>query len=137
MMNNFVVLPILIPLLSGLFIAIFRKNVRAQKVLSILSLILTIIVSYHLLQKVKFEGIQILEIGGWAAPFGIVLVVDMLSALLLVTTGVVSLACILYAFKLIGEEREKFYVYPLIQFLLTIFVTPCCGREVRLGLKKL
>lgn len=119
MMNNFVVLPILIPLLSGLFIAIFRKNVRAQKVLSILSLILTIIVSYHLLQKVKFEGIQILEIGGWAAPFGIVLVVDMLSALLLVTTGVVSLACILYAFKSIGEEREKFYVYPLIQFLLT------------------
>lgn len=99
--------------------AIARKNIPVQRLLSILSTVLTIAVSYSLLQKVKVEGIQVLEIGGWSAPFGIVLVVDMLAALLLVTTGIVSFACILYAFKSIGEEREKFYFYPLIQFLLT------------------
>ena len=99
--------------------AISRKNIQAQRLLSILSSLLTFTVSYNLLQKVKVEGIQILEIGGWSAPFGIVLVIDMLSALLLVTTSVVSFVCILYAFKSIGAEREKFYFYPLIQFLIT------------------
>ena len=119
MMNNFVVLPLVIPLLSGLLMALLRKNVRVQRWLSILSVLLTFTVSYHLLQTVKAEGIQILEIGGWTAPFGIVLVVDLISALLLMTTSVVSFACIIYAFKSIGAEREKFYFYSLIQFLLT------------------
>ena len=82
MMNNFVVLPLVIPLLSGLLMALLRKNVRVQRWLSILSVLLTFTVSYHLLQTVKAEGIQILEIGGWTAPFGIVLVVDLISALL-------------------------------------------------------
>ena len=99
--------------------AIVRKNIPAQRFLSVFSVLLTFTVSYKLLQQVKAEGIQILEVGGWSAPFGIVLVVDMLSALLLMTTSFVSFACILYAFKSIGQEREKFYFYPLIQFLIT------------------
>ena len=119
MMNNYVILPLLIPLLSGLLMAVFRKNIRMQRWLSILSSLLTFSVSYNLLRQVETQGIQILEMGGWAAPFGIVLVIDMLSALLLITTSIVSFACILYAFKSIGEEREKFYFYPLVQFLIT------------------
>ncbi|NLC11716.1 MAG: Na+/H+ antiporter subunit D, partial [Firmicutes bacterium] len=117
-MNNFIVLPLVIPLFSGLLMAVFRKNIRVQRLLSVFSILLTLAVSYYLLQTVKVNGIQILEMGGWPAPYGIVLVVDLFSALLLMTTGLVSFPCLIYAFQSIDGEREKFYFYTLIQFLL-------------------
>jgi multicomponent Na+:H+ antiporter subunit D len=119
MMNNLVIFPLLIPLLTGLILAIFRKNTLFQRGFSFFSLTLTGVVSFYLMQQVSRAGIQILELGGWQAPFGIVLVVDMLSALLLLTTSFVGLVCILYAFKSIGEKREQFYFYPLFHFLIT------------------
>lgn len=119
MMNNFVVLPLLIPLLAGLLTAFLKNNILLQRMLSLISIIFTTGVSLYLVHQVSIDGIQILEIGGWQAPFGIVLVIDMLSAILLVTTGIVSFACILYAFNSIGEKREQFYFYPLFLFLIT------------------
>ncbi|MGI6225600.1 MAG: Na+/H+ antiporter subunit D [Peptococcales bacterium] len=118
-MNNLIVFPLLIPLLAGLLMALFRKNILFQRWLSVFSFSLTCLVSVFLIQQVSNGGIQILEVGGWYAPFGIVLVVDMLSALLILTTAFVSITCILYAFKSIGKEREQFYFYPLFQFLIT------------------
>jgi multicomponent Na+:H+ antiporter subunit D len=117
-MNNFIVLPLVIPLFSGLLMAVFRKNIRVQRLLSVFSILLTLAVSYYLLQTVKVNGIQILEMGGWPAPYGIVLVVDLFSALLLMTIGLVSFPCLIYAFQSIDGEREKFYFYTLIQFFL-------------------
>lgn len=79
---------------------------------------LTFVVSLYLVQFVSEEGIQILELGGWQAPFGIVLVLDMLPALLLVATALVGFACLLYAVHSIGENKERFYFYSLFQFLI-------------------
>jgi multicomponent Na+:H+ antiporter subunit D len=119
MMNNYVVLPLLIPLLSGLIMALFREKILFQRWLSFLSFALTCIVSCYLVHQVAIDGVKVLELGGWQAPFGIILVVDMFSAILLVTTSIVSIACIVYAFRTIGEKREKYYFYSLFQFLIT------------------
>jgi multicomponent Na+:H+ antiporter subunit D len=81
-MNNLVAFPLLIPLLAGLIMAIYRKSIPFQRWFSLFSFSLICIISFYLIQQVSIEGIQILELGGWQAPFGIVLVVDMLSALL-------------------------------------------------------
>jgi multicomponent Na+:H+ antiporter subunit D len=118
-MNNLVAFPLLIPLLAGLIMAIYRKSIPFQRWFSLFSFSLICIISFYLIQQVSIEGIQILELGGWQAPFGIVLVVDMLSALLLMTTGFIGLTCVLFAFGSIGEEREQFYFYPFFQFLIT------------------
>lgn len=118
-MNNLIILPLLIPLVAGLLMAIFRENLHFQRGLSLLSLLGTFGVSLYLAGQISAEGIQILELGGWAAPYGIVLVADMFSALLLAAAALVSLACMLFAFHSIGEAREKYYFYPLFQFLLT------------------
>jgi multicomponent Na+:H+ antiporter subunit D len=67
---------------------------------------------------VQADGIQTLNLGSWEAPFGITLVSDMLSSLLVLTTSVIAFACCLYSFRAIGEEREKFYYYPILQFLI-------------------
>ncbi|WP_110113723.1 Na+/H+ antiporter subunit D [Bacillus sp. CGMCC 1.16541] len=118
-MTNFVIFPLLIPLLTAITLLILKNQIGLQKIISALSLIVNIGLSLYLVQIVFENGIQTHELGGWTPPFGIVLVADMFSALLVLTTNVVSLCCVLYAFRSIGEDREKFYFYGAVQFLIT------------------
>jgi multicomponent Na+:H+ antiporter subunit D len=117
-MNNFIILPILIPLLTAILLIFITKNIRLQRLLSALSSFVTVIVSLMLVQTVKQEGIQTLNLSNWDAPFGITLVSDMLSALLVLTTSIIAFVCILYSFRSIGEEREHYYYYSVVQFLM-------------------
>ena len=98
-MNNMVLMPILIPLTIGMILILFRKNISVQRILSSISLIATGAVSIYLVIQIKSQGIQTLQLGGWQAPYGIGLVADMFSALLLVTSSLVALCCLLYAFQ--------------------------------------
>lgn len=117
-MSNMVILPIIIPVIFGMVMVIFRNKIVFQRVSSVLAMILLATVSLLLIRKVKTEGIQTLQLGGWEAPFGVSMVVDMFSAILLLTTSIIALCCILYAFHSIGEERERYYFYPLFLFLI-------------------
>ncbi|MCA1031673.1 Na+/H+ antiporter subunit D [Bacillus timonensis] len=117
-MNNLVIIPVLVPLLTGILLIFFNKNIPLQRGLSLISAIITFFVSLYLVQTVYTEGIQHLQVGSWKAPFGIVLVADLFSAILVLTTTFVSIACILYSFRSIGIEREKFYYYSVVQFLM-------------------
>lgn len=62
------------------------------------------------------EGIAVYRLGNWQAPFGIVLVVDRLSAVMLVLNAVLALASLVYA--LARWKRMGFYFHPLFQFLI-------------------
>ncbi len=92
---------------------------KLQRSLSLVSMAVVGIVTVYLMLQVKSEGIQTLHLGGWIAPFGVTMVVDMLAALLILVTSIVAFCCLLYAFRTIGEEREQFYFYPLFLFLIT------------------
>ncbi len=116
-MNNLVVMPLLIPLVTAI-VLIFFRSIMAQRVISTISLLLNVAVSVSLIADVHRNGIQTLYMSGWVPPYGIIFVADMLAALLVLTTTVIGTACIIYAFGSIGEAREKHYFYPLAQFLL-------------------
>lgn len=118
-MNNVIILPIIIPLIAGIIMIVFRNNIRFHRLFSILAIVVTGMLSGFLINQIKTEGIQTLQLGGWQAPFGISLVVDMFAGLLLLTTSVVAFACLVYAFNSIGKERERFYFYPFFLFLIT------------------
>ncbi|MEN3003095.1 Na+/H+ antiporter subunit D [Dehalobacterium formicoaceticum] len=118
MMNNLIILPLLIPLGAGLMTAIFRKNILFQRIISILAVLLTCAASFFLISQVSSQGIQTLQLGGWPAPYGITFALDMFAALLILTASFVSLACLLFAIPSIGQERERYYFYPLYQFLM-------------------
>ena len=47
------------------------------------------------------------------------MVSDMLSALLVTTTILITLFVVIYSFTAIGEERERFFYYPAILFMIT------------------
>jgi multicomponent Na+:H+ antiporter subunit D len=118
-MNNLVIMPILIPLITGLLMVAFKRKIVVQRFLSVGALGATGAVSLVLMAQIKDGGIQTLQLGGWEAPFGVSMVADMFSALLLLTTSVVSLLCLVFAFYSIGKEREAHYFYPLYLFLIT------------------
>jgi multicomponent Na+:H+ antiporter subunit D len=117
-MNSLIVLPLLIPLFTGTILIFFAKNTPAQRWISAAGSILMIIVSLWLAATVYNEGIQTMNLGNWEAPFGITLVSDMLSALLVVTTSLIGFVCLLYSFRYIEKEREEHFYYPVFFFLL-------------------
>lgn len=117
-MNNLVIFPIIIPVLAGMVMVIFRKNIKFHRYLSLISMVGLGVVSIIFMQQIKNDGIQTLQLGGWEAPFGVSMVVDMFSAILLLITSIVSLCCLLYAIHSIGIERESYYFYPLFLFLI-------------------
>ncbi|KAA9023988.1 Na+/H+ antiporter subunit D [Niallia endozanthoxylica] len=117
-MTNLIILPILIPLFTGAILILLYKQITAQRVVAMISSIATIITSWLVVQKVREDGIQSLNVSSWDAPFGITLVSDMMAALLVLTTSVIGFVCLIYSFKSIGKEREKHYYYAVFNFLL-------------------
>lgn len=117
-MSNLLLLPILIPLITAIILIFFPKHVFWQRAVSALATMSLVVASSALLYRVHTDGIQTLNVGNWPAPFGITLVSDSLSALLVLTTSVIALACLIYSFYAIGHKRETFYYYSFFQFLL-------------------
>jgi len=118
-MNNLLITPVIIPLLTGMLLIIFQKNLKLQRILSLVALLATSVISVLLMIQIRDGGIQTLQLGGWEAPYGISFVGDMFSALLLLATSIVSVCCLIYAFSSIGRKQEKLYFYPLFLFLIT------------------
>lgn len=117
-MDNLLILPILIPVLAGILFILCRQYIRFQRYASLFVALLQTAVSLLMIARVSEHGVQVLELGGWAAPYGIVLVADMFASILVCVTAIVSFACIWYSFRSIGNGREAYFFYPIVQFLI-------------------
>ncbi|MEX2639432.1 MAG: Na+/H+ antiporter subunit D [Balneolales bacterium] len=117
-MTHLLVLPIIIPLLTACLAVIARKSNKLQRWLGVLGMVAQIIVSILLLWTVMTDGILADQMGNWAAPFGITLVADLLSAIMIVITAVMGFAVAVYSLADIDKTRESFSYYPLLHLLL-------------------
>ncbi|MBO1910260.1 hypothetical protein J4G37_36440, partial [Microvirga sp. 3-52] len=118
-MINLLVFPIILPFFFAIVLLFFRENVRMQRIVTVIGLALSFISALMLLSKVKSDGVQALTLGSWPAPFGITMVSDMISILLVTTSILITFFVVIYSFSAIDTEREKFYYYPSILFMLT------------------
>ena len=118
-MNNIVILPIILPIVFAMIMVIFRDKVMLHRVLSLVAIGSVFVVTVILIGQIKHAGILSVQLGGWEAPFGVSMVADMFAAILVLVTSIVSFCCLLYAFHSIGEQREKYYFYPLFLILVT------------------
>jgi len=116
--NQILILPLLLPLLFAVVMLLLWKRRGLHRVLNLAESLLSLGASGMLLARVLSRGILTLAVGGWPAPFGVVLVADLFSALMVVITAVVALATALYSLGNMDPGREKFLYYPLLQFLL-------------------
>ena len=83
-MNLLLPAPLLIPLFCAILSLLARKSVGTQRFVAVAGCFLNLLVSACLLYGVDREGIQVVQAGSWPAPYGISLVVDRLSAIMLV-----------------------------------------------------
>lgn len=117
-MINLPLLPILIPLVTAVVLLFLSKNIPAQRIVSALGTAAAVMSAVVLMLSVRSNGILTIDMGSWPAPFGITLVSDMLSTLLVTTSSIITLCVVLYSFRFIGSGRESFYFYPIVQFML-------------------
>lgn len=117
-MQHLAFFPILLPMLASVILLIspFGKTKTKRRVTSVIFSILTFLASLALLLKVQASGTQVYAIGDWSAPFGISLVADPLSILLVCLTTFLGTACVLYASA--GDDDQGSFFHPLIHFLI-------------------
>ncbi|MGY4879680.1 Na+/H+ antiporter subunit D [Vreelandella aquamarina] len=113
-----VALPILLPLLSGAISLLFWRSRQMQRFLAVAGNLGLLVVSLWLFVGTIDEGYITLEMGGWPAPFGIVLVADVFSALMVLMTAIVGVVIGIYSLATTGRGYEKFGYYPLMHLLL-------------------
>src|SRR5699024_6263275 len=115
-MSKLLVLPIILPLLFAILLLFFKEQVKVPRVLTFFGLLVSLAAALTRIWKVKADGVQTVTLGSWPAPFGISLVSDMLSALLVTTSILITLCVVIYSFTAIGEARERFYYFPAVLF---------------------
>lgn len=117
-MNNILVLPMAIPLLTGIILIFIRRHITLQKWITISAMMVNLVISFYILNRIQSAGIMRLDFGGWSPPFGILFVADSFSALLVLTTSIVTIICLLFSFSTIGKARERMFFYSFINFLV-------------------
>jgi multicomponent Na+:H+ antiporter subunit D len=94
---SFAPLAVALPIFGAALAFLLLRQERAQRIVTISVLSLTLALEALLLVSVWEGGTAAVMIGGWAPPFGITMVVDQFSSLMLVVSTTVSLAVLVYA----------------------------------------
>jgi len=92
-----IALPVLLPILGAAITVIGSRSPTLQRMVGVVVLLAVSVIAVVLLVESDARGPLVAELGGWAAPVGISLVADRLSALLLLVSALVTLAVLVYA----------------------------------------
>jgi multicomponent K+:H+ antiporter subunit D len=117
--DHLLVAPIALPLVAGALMLFFDDHRRFHRAgIGIAAIVVNLALSAALLLSVDASAdlTKVYLLGSWPAPFGIVLALDRLSALMLLLTAVLAMAVLL--FSLARWHRVGVYFHPLFQFLL-------------------
>ncbi len=115
--EHLVVVPVVLPLAAGAFMLLLdERRYRLKAVLSLLSVLLILANAIALLDAANRQPVRVYALGDWPAPFGIVLVADRLSALMVLLAAVLALAAL--AFSLARWHRAGPRFHSLVQFML-------------------
>ncbi|WP_346845786.1 Na+/H+ antiporter subunit D [uncultured Rothia sp.] len=92
-------------------------RVRLQRIISLVAMVAVLVLESTLLMSVWDGAPRVVQLADWPAPFGITMVVDQLSALLLLVSSVISLAVLIFAS---GQEvADNDYEVPISVFYPT------------------
>ncbi|MEX2214093.1 MAG: proton-conducting transporter membrane subunit [Phycisphaeraceae bacterium] len=116
---NLLILPILIPWLSAMVLALLRGNPRLERAFAIISTAGLTAFVFWLLFHVDANGIQTTVLGGWNAPWGIVLVADRLACIMLCLSCGVGLIALIYSCFTVTPRQQNYFFFPLFQVVLT------------------
>ncbi|MCQ4323435.1 monovalent cation/H+ antiporter subunit D [Stutzerimonas stutzeri] len=116
-MKHALILPILLPLFTGAALLLFhRLGKPAKRLLSLAATWALVPVALWLLLLAGDGQLRTYALGNWQPPFGIILMLDRLSALMLLVTAVLAGFAALYACR--GDDERGPNFHALYQFQL-------------------
>lgn len=110
--------PIILPLTAAILSLFLWQQRYAQRALTLASALITLILALVMINTVQESGIQHLALGGWQPPFGIVLVADLFSAIMVTLSSLIGLAVTTFSLFNLDRQRVSFGYYPLVNTLL-------------------
>lgn len=119
MINNWIILFCVIPFIAAVVSVPLVNRVRLSRLIGLASFTTTLIASIVMLTVAHHDDvIYVSQMGSWAAPFGISIVFDSLSGLLIATSSMVALASYIHSWSSLDPVTERRYFHPLIQGLM-------------------
>ena len=116
-MNHALIMPILLPLLIGCsLLLLHRQSASLKRLLSVTATWLLVPLALGLLWQADAGQLSVYRLGGWQPPFGIMLLLDRLSALMLLVTAILAGFSVLYAVR--GDDERGPNFHALFQFQL-------------------
>lgn len=114
-----VVWPVAVPLIGAALAVALWGRTQAQTVIGFLAIGLQLVAGIVLLQHVWANGPLAMAMGGWSAPFGIVLAADVFGAGLTVVASLVTLLILVYGLADTKTDHRRAGFMPLILSLMT------------------
>ncbi|HSG56761.1 MAG TPA: proton-conducting transporter membrane subunit, partial [Paracoccaceae bacterium] len=117
-MTHWLIAPVVMPALLAPFIILAaRYHIGIQRTVSVAGVVAMIAVALGLFVQTADGDILLYQLGDWAAPFGIVLVGDSLSTMMVLLMAVLALFVLLYAIGSRWDQRGRHF-HALFQFQL-------------------
>lgn len=125
---NWPVVPILLPLMTAVVTLFWGRPGVVRRGFVVGSAAVQLGVAVWLVARTFAGRMFVIGVGGWPSQFGIVLVVDLLSAIMLTLSSLIALATVLYGHAETPTRVEHPLRTPLTQFLLVgINLAFCTG----------
>lgn len=117
-MTHWLIAPVVLPAMLAAFIVLAaRHHIAIQRAVSVAGVLMLGGIALGLAVQVSDGSILLYQLGDWAAPFGIVLVGDRLSTVMVLLTAVLGLFVLLYAIGS-GWDNRGWHFHALFQFQL-------------------
>lgn len=117
-MDKFLAAPVIFPLVMAILLAMMMNRPALQKVVNLIGATIFLAFTFVVLITVHERDIISIQLGGWKAPYGITLVADNFSALMLFITGILTFCTAIYSMGSMDEKREKLGYYPLLNLMI-------------------
>jgi len=116
-MGHWLIMPVLLPMVAAILILLAaRMGPAVERGISLVSMLALLFISITLLNASLEGDYQVYAIGNWLPPFGIALVLDRFSALMVLLTTVLALFSLLYACN--GQDRDGRHFHALFHMQL-------------------
>jgi multicomponent K+:H+ antiporter subunit D len=116
--SHWVVAPIVLPaMMAAAMVLVMRYHLFLQRIFALVSAVSLVAIAFAQALQASRGTITVYELGDWPAPFGIVVVADRLSTLMILLTSLLAFAVVLYTIGS-GWDRRGRHFHPLFQFQL-------------------
>jgi multicomponent K+:H+ antiporter subunit D len=117
-MSHWIIAPVILPaLLAPVIGFVMRHDIRLARVFSLAGALAVLAIALGLVVQAAGGETSVYRLGDWPAPFGIVLVLDRLSALMVLLTAVLALIVLAHASATGWDSRGRHF-HALFQFQL-------------------